>query len=86
MGRISSCFMIFKSGGTLKYEMIQTMLTHICCPGRTLLVFKVQQSYKELSYENSLFVMFLKNKCLFDVVLFHCLNKSRRLVLEAWVV
>ena len=29
MGRISSCFMIFKSGGTLKYEMIHTMLTHI---------------------------------------------------------
>ena len=67
--------------------MIHTMLTHICCPGMTLLLaFKVQQSYKELSYKNSLFVMFLKNKCLFDVVLFHCLNKSRRLVLEAWVV
>ena len=60
MGRISSCFMIFKSGGSLKYEMIHTMLTHICCPGRTLLAFKVQQSYKELSYKNSLFVMFFE--------------------------
>ena len=45
MGRMSNYFIIFKSGGTLKYKMIYTMLTDIYCPGRTLLAFKTICSY-----------------------------------------
>ena len=54
------------------------VFSSICPKGATVV--------KGVVIKNSLFVMLLKNKCLFDVVLFHCLNKLRRLVLEAWVV